>query len=63
MAGFVEIGITQEEYDKRIRNKAIDEFVAETIPKFTEFDLKYGYPTIADCKIILRDTAEQMKGE
>ena len=26
MAGFVEMGITQEEYDKRIRNKAIDEY-------------------------------------
>ena len=45
------------------RNKAIDDFVAEAIPKFTEFDLKHGYPTIEDCKIILRDTAEQMKGE
>ena len=25
MAGFVEMGITQEEYDKRIKDKAIDE--------------------------------------
>lgn len=44
------------------RNKAIDEFVEEAMKMFTDFDLKHGYPTVADCKIILRDVAEQMKG-
>lgn len=45
------------------RNKAIDEFEKTATRKFTEFDLQHGYPTVADCKIILRDLAEQMKGE
>lgn len=45
-----------------IMAKAIDEFVAEALKYFTEYDLKHGYPTVADCKIILHDVAEQMKG-
>ncbi len=44
-------------------NKAIDEFTEKAMHKFTEFDLQHGYPTVADCEIILRDLAEQMKGE
>lgn len=50
-----------EEYDKEIRDRVIDEFVKESMKQFTEFGLKHGYPTVADCKIILREIAEQMK--
>ena len=42
------------------RRKGIDDFVTEAMKKFTEFDLQHGYPTVADCKTILRDLAEQM---
>ena len=45
-----------------IRNSTIDGFVAEAMKRFTDFDLKHGYPTVADCKIILEDVAKQMKG-
>ena len=39
MAGFVVMGITQEDYDNRIRNKAIDEcirIIEETVWKDTD---------------------------
>lgn len=44
-----------------IKNKAIDDFTKEALKQLTEFDLKYGYPTVADCKIVLKDTAEMLK--
>lgn len=44
------------------RNNIIDEFAEKAMEQFTEFDLKHGYPTIADCKILLKDVAERMKG-
>lgn len=44
-----------------VQNKAIDDFVELALKKFTEFDVKHGYPTVTDCKVILRDIAEQMK--
>ena len=44
-----------------IRKQTVDELVKETLKQFTEFDLKHGYPTVGDCKIILRDTAEKLK--
>lgn len=47
--------------DKEIRDKAIEQFVNEAMKRFTEFDLKHGYPTAADCKIILQGIAEQMR--
>lgn len=50
---------TLEEY----KNKVIDAFVAEAMKQFTDYDLKHGYPTVADCKIILRDITERMKEE
>ena len=46
-----------------IRDKAIDDFMELALKKFTEFDVKHGYPTVADCKVILRDIAEQLKHE
>ena len=49
-----------EELDE-IKNETIDEFVKEALKQLTEFDLKHGYPTVVDCKIILRDTAEKIK--
>ena len=52
-----------EEHDKRVRDKAIQKFVTEAMKQFTEFDLKHGYPTVVDCKNILREVAELMKGE
>lgn len=42
--------------------RAIDEFAEEAMKQFTDFDLKHGYPTVTDCKVILRDVAEQLKG-
>lgn len=48
-------------YD-RVKHIAYDEFVQEAMKQFTEFDLRHGYPTIADCKVILREVAEKMKG-
>lgn len=47
--------------DKEIRDKAVEEFTNEAMKRFTEFDLKHGYPTVADCKMILREIAEDMK--
>lgn len=48
-------------YEKEIRDKAIDTFAEEAMKKFTEFDLKHGYPTVTDCEGILREIAERMK--
>ena len=47
--------------EKKIRNKAIEDFAAEAMEKLTEYDLKHVYPHIGDCKVILRDIAEQLK--
>lgn len=49
-------------HDAEIRAKAIDKLVEEAMKRFTYFDLKHGYPTVTDCKVILRDVAEQLKG-
>lgn len=48
-------------YEQEIRNKAIEEFLEEAMKQFTEFDLKHGYPTVTDCKVILHEVAEEMK--
>lgn len=50
-----------DRFEKDIRNKVVEEFVEEAMKQFTEFDLKHGYPTVADCNMILREIAEQMK--
>lgn len=50
-----------KQHDKEIRDKVIDKFVKEAMKQYTEFDLKHGYPTITDCKMILKDVAERMK--
>lgn len=50
-----------EAHDKEVQEKAIDTFTEEAMKQFTEFDLKHGYPTVTDCKIILKEIAEQMK--
>ena len=50
------------EHDAEIRAKAIEEFTEEAMKQFTDFDLKHGYPTVADCKIILREISEEMRG-
>lgn len=47
--------------EKEILDKAIEEFINEAMKQFTEFDLKHGYPTVTDCKMILQEIAEQMK--
>ena len=64
---YLTIGTPEEcraavEVKEEIRNKAIDDFVEKAIKQFTDFELKHGYPTVTDCKVILRDVAEQMKG-
>lgn len=41
--------------------KAIDDFAEKAIQEFTRFDIKHGYPTVADCKDVLQDVAEQLK--
>lgn len=69
MAGFVEMGITQEEYDKRIRNKAIDEFAEKFIYKAvcegcsgcTDCYENEYQNTCEDWKAYM-EIAEQMKG-
>ena len=50
------------EKQKEIKNNAVDDFVERAMKQFTDFDLKHGYPTVTDCKVILRDIAEQMTG-
>lgn len=47
--------------EQEIRNKEIEKFAEEVMKQFTEFDLKHGYPIVADCKMILCEIAEQMK--
>lgn len=47
---------------KNERSKAIDEFTEEAMKRFTELELKDGLVTAMDCKIILREIAEQLKG-
>ena len=42
-------------------NKAIDDFAEKAIQEFTRFVLEHGYPTVADCKDVLQDVAEQLK--
>ncbi len=61
LAEFVESlpSTTEEE----IKAKAIDEFTEKAMRKLTELELKNTCYTVADCKIILRDVAEQLKGE
>ena len=49
--------------EQEIRNKAIDEFKAEAMKQLTDLELKDRWTTVSGCKIILRDLAEQMKGE
>lgn len=73
MAGFVEMGITQEEYDKRIRNKVIDDAI-EKVAK--EICIGCGYLKGHKCTYkggncgvskpmleIVVEALEQMKGE
>ena len=50
------------EKQKEIKNNVVDDFVERAMKQFTDFDLKHRYPTVTDCKVILRDIAEQMKG-
>ena len=49
--------------EQEIRNKAIDELVSVAMERFTSLDLSDILGTVTSCKIILRDIAEQMKGE
>ena len=48
--------------EKEIRAKAIDELVEEAMKRFTEKDIEDDYASVTDCKVILRDIAEQLKG-
>ena len=62
MAGFVEMGITQEEYDKRIRDKAIDEFSLALKLKYPYFVEDVGF--VEANKMLhkaIEEIAEQMK--
>ena len=45
------------------RTKAIDEFAEEVMKRFTELELKDSLATVTDCKTILRDVAEKLKGD
>ena len=47
--------------EQKIRSKAIDDFAEKAIQEFTRFDLEHGYPTVADCKDVFQDVAEQLK--
>lgn len=44
------------------RIKIIDELVNKAMHEFTVLEHHERYQTVRDCKIILRDVAEQMKG-
>lgn len=44
------------------RDKIIDELVNKVMHEFTVLEHHDRYPTVTDCKIILRDVAEEMKG-
>lgn len=46
-----------------IRAMAIEEFKEEAMRKLTELELKNVCYTVTDCKIVLREVAEQLKGE
>lgn len=64
---YLSIGTPEEcrtavEKQKEIKNNAVDDFVERAMKQFTDFDLKHGYPTVTDCKVILRDIAERTKG-
>lgn len=54
--------ITIDEDYRKGYNKAIDDFVETAMKQFTDFDLKHGYPSVTDCKEILRDVSEMLKG-
>ena len=45
------------------REKVIDEFAEEVMKRFTELELKDSLATVTDCKTILRDVAEKLKGD
>lgn len=63
MAGFMVMGTTQEDYDKEIRAKTIDEFVKTICEKYTEEERKGNYRQYcASIKQDIADIAEQMKG-
>ena len=49
--------------EAEIRAKAIEEFKEKAMRKLTELELKNVCYTVTDCKIILREIAEQLKGE
>lgn len=50
-----------ERYAKKVRDKAIDEFVTEAMKRFTELDVKDDYASVTGCKIIIREIAEEMR--
>ena len=65
MAGFVVLDMSQEDYDKEIRNKAIDEFASELINHAISADIgkgdevKLGWVSPVEK---IAEVAEQMKG-
>lgn len=67
MAGFVVLDMSQEDYDKKIRNKAIDEF-AESLKEFIEENMiprartEEGYRALTELQDYnIDEIAEQMK--
>ena len=70
MAGFVVLDISQEDYDERIRNKAIDEFAEKMCEKTAESSERCIFPGGITSDVISLDyiseivieIAEQMKG-
>lgn len=42
-------------------NRAIDDFVGVALHKLTELELRDSLATVTNCKLVLRDTAEQLK--
>lgn len=53
--------VSEKEHDKKIRDKAIEEFSQKAVEQFTKFDLEHGFPTVGDCEDILAEIADQMK--
>ena len=67
MAGFVVLDITQEDYDKEIRAKAIDELKNKICMHFADWQYSEDDKWIKDIIELARESvdeiAEQMKGE
>lgn len=50
-----------ESHEQKIRANAIDHFINKVFEQFTALEIEDSYATVTECKMVLRDVAEQMK--